>query len=81
VVKTDIYRLLAAFPDSEHREFLMEMLEPEMYEGRQTLLIHQEEELETVDDIEAFMNNMGRQKRRMVFLEGLYKLLEGSLDD
>lgn len=65
----------------EEREFLLEMVEPEMVEGKETLAHHQTEALIDVDDIEAFTNNVGRQKRRMEFLEKLYKALEGRGSD
>ena len=65
----------------EEVEFLMEMLEPEMHEGRLTLEAHQEETLVDVDDIEAFSNNMSRQQRRMKFITDLYMALERSCDD
>lgn len=81
VIQTDEHYLHLTFGTEEEREFLMEMLEPEMHEGRQTLQIHQEEELESVDDIEMFSNNMSRQQRRMTFLQKLYQALEGSNSD
>jgi hypothetical protein len=81
VVKTDSDKIKETFPDAEDREFLMEMVEPAMHEGTQTLEYHQGEVLESVDDIEAFSNNMTRQKRRMNFLYKLYNILEGSAND
>jgi hypothetical protein len=65
----------------EEQEFLLEMVEPELHEGKQTLQIHQGEELVDVDDIEMYMNNMSRQERRMRFLTELRKALERSNSD
>lgn len=62
----------------EEREFLFEMVEPELEEGKATLEGHQTETLIDVDDIEAFMNNVTRQQRRIEFLRKLYEALEGS---
>lgn len=81
MVQTDSSRILEAFPEGEHREFLVEMLVPEMDEGQLTLEDHQAEELFDVDDIEAFSNNMGRQKRRMAFIRELHTILERSNSD
>ena len=81
MVQTDAEYLHLAFTTEEESEFLMEMIEPEIHEGKLTLEGHLGEELESVDDIEAFMNNVTRQKRRMEFLQGLYKELEGSRSD
>lgn len=80
----DPHQLAAAMVSTfteEEREFLMEMLEPEIDEGKAALTYHQGELLESVDDIEAFMNNMNRQQRRMTFITNLYKVLEGSNSD
>lgn len=81
MVKTDesAFKLIYAFPNVEEREFLFEMVEPALQEGKLTLQVHQEEALTDVEDIEAFTNNMGRQNRRMDFLQKLYNALERSL--
>jgi len=84
VIKTGKFNRLELIVDNfeeEEVEFLLEMVEPELHEGKQTLQIHQEEELVDVDDIESFMNNMGRQERRMKFLTELRKALERSNSD
>lgn len=73
--------VMASIFTEEEREFLKEMLEPEMHQGKLTLEYHQGEALESVDDIEAFMNNMSRQQRRMKFIAELYKVLERSDND
>ena len=70
-------RLLATFSTTEEREFLMEMVEPALVEGKTTLLSHEAEALEDVDDIEAMVNNVARQQRRMKFLLELYTILKG----
>lgn len=80
MVQTDADRhlrlaLFNAF-DEEQLEFLKEMIEPEIVEGEETLKGHQEETLVDVDDIEAYTNNMGRQKRRMEFLRRMHASLE-----
>jgi hypothetical protein len=84
VVKTGRFSRLELIVDNfeeEEVEFLLEMVEPEMQEGKQTLAIHQQEELVDVDDIETYMNNMSRQERRMKFLTELRKALERSNSD
>jgi hypothetical protein len=72
--------ILVAF-NEEEREFLFEMVEPELHEGTTTLKAHDEEELVDVEDVEAWTNTMGRQNRRMTFLTELKKHLEGSLHE
>ena len=81
MVKTDAEKLLEVFATGEEREFLLEMLEPEMHEGTETLQQHHQETLLDVDDIEAYTNMVGRQKRRLDFIGALYSCLEGSKPD
>jgi hypothetical protein len=80
VVKTDVTGIVKALRQEE-REFLFEMVEPELAESATTLDGHSGEELLCVDDIEAYSNIMGRQKRRIDFLQQLYNCLERSFND
>lgn len=63
--------------DNEEQEFLYELVESAREEAQITLLGHQEEPLEDVDDIEAMSSNVARQKRRIAFLDLLYMCLQG----
>jgi hypothetical protein len=80
VVKLDVDKLLEAF-NLEEREFLFEMVEPEKFESQATLQTYQQEELVDVSDIEDFANLMGRQQRRIAFINALHKFLGGVLTD
>lgn len=81
MVKTNAAKIVEAFPGQEEREFLFEMVEPELVESKETLEGHSGEELVDVDDIEAYSNIMGRQNRRIDFLRKLFNCLERSLSD
>lgn len=79
MVATDIAALVQAFPNEEEREFLLEMVTPELHESAEVLDTHNREELSNVDDLEVWTNIMGRQNRRLKFIRTLYECLEGSL--
>ena len=65
----------------EEREFLLEMVEPELSESVSTLAGHNTEELVDMEDLESWTNTMGRQKRRLDFIKQLHGCLERSLPD
>lgn len=75
----DVVRLRQVIGTEEELEFLFEMVEPELHESKATLEHHRQEELVDVEDIEAFTNNMGRQGRRLVFIQALYDALREGL--
>jgi hypothetical protein len=76
----DYMELIDAF-EQEEREFLFEMVEPTLDDSYKTLREHNGEELSDVEDVEAWSNIMGRQKRRIAFMEELKMWLERSLGD
>jgi hypothetical protein len=81
VITTDVEKIIEAFPGVEEREFLFEMVEPEMFESKEVLNHHNQEELTDIEDLESWTNMMGRQKRRVEFITKLHVYLGGSLPD
>lgn len=80
MVKTDILQMLGAFSEEE-REFLFEMVEPALHESDVTLKSHSQEELFDVEDLEDWTNIMGRQGRRIYFMQKLFQALQENLNE
>lgn len=80
MVKTDILQMLGAFSEEE-REFLFEMVEPALHESDVTLKAHNQEELFDVEDLEDWTNIMGRQGRRIYFMQKLFQALQENLNE